>query len=308
MQRILVLVSLLSLAGCIPPAEIARPELPSLRYSRNLGSQDAYQQPAPTVPVAQPLQAAPLAAPVPSAELQFVKDMPPEEKIPGNEDIVTNLGEGGGGYEAVPSRQPMRRPYQGPLHLGEPGASASLWRRAGYGSSIFRDHRAHQPMDLITIVVTENAEGMKEADTEADRDSTFLAGIAELFNFQSDIARITGDDTPATLVDATFQSEFEGEGETTRRSSLTARIAAVVVEVLPTGVMRIEGEKIISVNNEEQIMVISGLVRPRDVNTRNEVQSFNIANLRIDYFGRGTVGDVQHAGWLGRLLHNIWPF
>ncbi len=308
MQRILVLVSLLSLAGCIPPAEIARPELPSLRYSRNLGSQDAYQQPAPTVPVAQPLQAAPLAAPVPSAELQFVKDMPPEEKIPGNEDIVTNLGGGGGGYEAVPSRQPMRRPYQGPLHLGEPGPSASLWRRAGYGSSIYPDHRAHQPMDLITIVVTENAEGMKEADTEADRDSTFLAGIAELFNFQSDIARITGDDTPATLVDATFQSEFEGEGETTRRSSLTARIAAVVVEVLPTGVMRIEGEKIISVNNEEQIMVISGLVRPRDVNTRNEVQSFNIANLRIDYFGRGTVGDVQHAGWLGRLLHNIWPF
>ena len=55
-------------------------------------------------------------------------------------------------------------------------------------------------------------------------------------------------------------------------------------------------------------MVISGLVRPRDVNSDNEVPSNKVANMRIDYYGRGTVGEAQYGGWLGRALRKVWPF
>ena len=82
----------------------------------------------------------------------------------------------------------------------------------------------------------------------------------------------------------------------------------MVVEVLPSGILRIEGEKIIAVNSEEQVMVLSGLVRPRDVNSNNEVDSSQIANMRIDYYGRGVIGEAQHGGWGSRLLRTIWPF
>jgi flagellar L-ring protein precursor FlgH len=85
-------------------------------------------------------------------------------------------------------------------------------------------------------------------------------------------------------------------------------MSAVVAEVLPSGLLRIEGEKIISVNNEEQVMVISGLVRPRDITSDNEVLSTKIAQMRIDYYGKGTVGEAQYGGWLGRVLRIIWPF
>ena len=85
-------------------------------------------------------------------------------------------------------------------------------------------------------------------------------------------------------------------------------MSAVVAEVLPSGLLRIEGEKIISMNNEEQVMVVSGLVRPRDITSDNEVLSSKVAQMRIDYYGKGTVGEAQYGGWGARLLRLIWPF
>jgi flagellar L-ring protein FlgH len=211
-------------------------------------------------------------------------------------------------YVAQRSSMPFARPYAGPLAMGDPGVTSSLWREGGQFASLTNDHRARQAYDLITIIVSESSEGAKEADTDAERSSSILAGITNLFNFENDaISKNPGLNT-SSLVNAQFNSTFEGEGETTRKGSLSARISAMVVEVLPSGVMRIEGEKIIAVNSEEQIMVISGLVRPRDVNSNNEVVSAKIANLRVDYYGKGVIGDVQYMGWLGRLLNQIWPF
>lgn len=270
------------------------------------------------------------------ASYHFVKDLPPEERAQMDANamgggaapiddtfaggMVSNMqnapvqygsqpvGAALPAYEVMRNSNPNVRPYQGPLHIGEPGASASLWRSQGEGSRLFRDHRAFQSMDLITIVVSENAEGKKEADTNTKKESSFLAGITELFNFtDSVVAKNPGLD-PATLLQTDFNSEFTGEGDTTRKGSLQARIAAVVTEVLPNGVMRIEGEKIISVNNEEQVLVISGLVRPRDVSSNNEVMSSKIAYLRVDYFGNGMLGDAQYVGWFGRIVNSLWPF
>ncbi|MCB0328195.1 MAG: flagellar basal body L-ring protein FlgH [Bdellovibrionales bacterium] len=267
------------------------------------------------------------------AQYRFVKDSPPEEQYRaqmGNVEsfngaarhengstYVSNMESppvefppaGGDSYVQVTrNSNPNVRPYQGPLHIGEPGASASLWRAQGLGSRLFRDHRAFQPMDLITIVVSEKAQGTKEADTATTKESSFLAGISELFNFADSLEVANPGLDTATLLDANITQDFTGEGQTTRSGSLTTTIAAMVVEVLPNGVMRVEGEKVISVNNEEQVIVISGLVRPRDVNSKNEVMSSKIAHLRIDYFGKGMIGDVQFMGWFGRLVNKLWPF
>ncbi|MCB0354705.1 MAG: flagellar basal body L-ring protein FlgH [Bdellovibrionales bacterium] len=322
-QSTLLVLVVASLSSCMSSEYIQHPRaeapiIPAKRYADAIQGRSQFQSP-PTVVAATSSAVSPLS-PEAQARYRFVTN---EQQLPYQAeatqqpayqqemraqmgDTVTNMGDAG--YEVYPSSQTYTRPYTGPLQLGEPGVSASLWRNAGASTHLFRDHRAYQAMDLITVVVSENAEGKKEADTTADRDSSFLAGITNFFNFESDAeTKNPGLDT-GTLVDADFQSEFEGTGETTRKGSLQGRIAAVVVEVLPTGVMRIEGEKIISVNDEEQIMVISGLVRPRDVNSSNEVQSSAIANLRIDYFGRGVIGEVQYVGWFGRVMNALWPF
>ena len=323
----LIMASLM-LWGCIAPGELIRPELPSLSYSRNIhsgnqdGSSSSTTQTAVVAESAQRVSSRAEAAIQRAkrslriadvndarASVHFVNTQ--NGAVPGESEMVSNMDasmQAAPSYTVTHSRNSNVRPYQGPLHVGEPGASSSLWRMHGPGSQLFRDHRAFQPMDLITVVVSETAQGSKEADTETKRESSFLAGITELFNFtDSVVAANPGLDT-ATMIDADFQSEFTGEGETTRKGSLQARIAAMVVEVLPNGLMRIEGEKIIAVNNEEQVLVISGLVRPRDVNSSNEVMSTKIAHLRVDYYGQGLIGDVQYVGWFGRLINKIWPF
>ncbi|MCB0321343.1 MAG: flagellar basal body L-ring protein FlgH [Bdellovibrionales bacterium] len=198
--------------------------------------------------------------------------------------------------------------YNGPLSLGDPGVSASLWQESRSGNELFRDHRAFYPMDALTIVVSENSEGSKEADTEVKEEFSILAGITKFLNLETYASSRNPGLDPTQLIQADTDHQYKGEGGTTRKGSLKASISAMVAEVLPSGILRIEGEKIISVNNEEQIMVISGLVRPKDINAANEVNSSKIANLRVDYFGRGVVGEAQSSGWASRVIRKLWPF
>lgn len=253
------------------------------------------------------------------AQVRFVDGMiDPNDghrALPRDRDVVTNLDSPPGDAPEYGSRTALVRDYRGPLNLGDPGVSSSLWKESRGGTDLLRDYRAWRPMDLITIVVSENTSGKKQADTDIKQDSSLQASITNflgLENWSGLGTSKTGSSTPgldlSNLATASTTSKFKGEGETQRSGNLKGKISAVVAEVLPSGLLRIEGEKIISLNSEEEEMVISGLVRPEDINSANEVDSSKIANVRIDYYGSGTVGDAQHGGWLGRLVRHFWPF
>jgi flagellar L-ring protein precursor FlgH len=212
------------------------------------------------------------------------------------------------GFSEYRSTQSYERDYNGPLALGDPGLTASLWRESNSNTEMFRDSRAFAPMDLITIVVTEKTKATGKADTETKESADVSASIPNLLGLESTIARTNPQLSLSKLIAAATTNDFKGEGTTNREGNLTAKISGVVVEVLPGGLLRIEGEKIISVNSEEQNMVITGLVRTRDISSGNEVDSSKIANLRIDYYGKGIIGEAQDGGWVSRFMRKVWPF
>jgi len=214
----------------------------------------------------------------------------------------------GDGVRVTRSSEQLPQPYRGPLEMGDPGVTASLWRESQSGNEPFRDFRAWQAMDLLTIVVNEQSLGQQLANTEIKSKSEYLAAIENFFGLEKQTQTWSQPPDLTSLIQAQTRNDFRGEGRTLRQAQLTARISAVVAEVLPSGLLRIEGEKIIAVNNEEQVMVISGLVRQRDINSNNEVNASQIAQIRIDYYGKGTVGEAQYGGWLSRLLRILWPF
>lgn len=222
-------------------------------------------------------------------------------------DTVTNMYDDPS-YTVQESRNRLTRDYNGPLVLGDPGVTASLWHESKGTNDLFRDNRAWRPMDLITIVVKEKSKGEKTADTEIKSKSDVAASISAFLGVEKTLKKANPNIDPDALVEASTKNDFKGEGDTNREGSLVATISAMVVEVLPGEILRIEGEKIISVNSEEETMVISGLVRPEDVDSNNAVDSAKIADMRIDYYGTGTVGDAQHGGWMGRLMKRWWPF
>ncbi len=210
--------------------------------------------------------------------------------------------------QVMRSSQQIVQPYRSSLAVGDPGVSSSLWRESRAASDVFRDNRAWQPMDLLTIIVTERSIGIHDADTETRSESQVLAAIENFFGLEAQTKEWDNPPNLSSIVNATTTNEYRGEGNTRREAQLTARISAVVVEVLPSGLLRVEGEKILAVNNEEQVMVISGLARPRDINSNNEIDSSRVAQMRIDYYGKGMVGEAQYGGWLARVMRYIWPF
>ncbi len=196
-----------------------------------------------------------------------------------------------------------------PYYNGQMTANPSLWPDEAQGAFLFNDYRASQAMDIITIVIDENNRGTKKADTETKSEFDLIAGITEFFGIETTkwMANNTSLD-PSQLISASTETEYTGEGETEREGRLTGKISAVIMEKLPNGLLRVEGTKIISLNEEEEVLVISGLVRQRDISAVNEVQSSRVANVRIDFYGRGVIGEQQKPGWASRIFELVWPF
>lgn len=235
----------------------------------------------------------------------------------GNQQFV-NDGAAVSAGETVPVGQPLHPPHAvlgnvpgsfAPYALGHMSSNPSLWPDEAQGGYLFSDFRAVQAMDVITIVVNESADAKKKAETDSKSEFSILAGIQSLFGIETKSWASNNEGLdPEALIQATTTTDFKGEGETKRQGTLKARISAVVMEVLPNGLLRLEGTKILSLNAEEEIMVISGLVRPRDVTADNQVDSSRIANMRIDFYGRGTLGQQQSQGWGVRIFETVWPF
>ena len=112
----------------------------------------------------------------------------------------------------------------------------------------------------------------------------------------------------ADAVDTSSNSTFSGNGSVSRKEKLTLRIAATVVEELPNGVLRIEGQQEVRVNNELRELIVTGYVRPADISRQNEITYDKIAGARISYGGRGQITEVQQPRYGQQISDIILPF
>lgn len=194
--------------------------------------------------------------------------------------------------------------------LPPPKTTGSLWQEENGRAYLYEDLRAMRVGDIITIKIAEKHKGSKSADTSAERDSTIsnsLSGGAMGYLGIPGI-RLGAEATRGLGIDASAKNKFGGKGATNREDTLTGTISAIVTQVMPNGDLRVEGRREVTVNSERQIMVIGGVVRRVDVDTKNTVQSTAIADAKIEYSGLGVVDDVQRPGWLVRILDWIYPF
>ncbi len=162
-------------------------------------------------------------------------------------------------------------------------------------SSMFADTKARGIGDLVTVVIVEQARATQSANTSSGKESNFNVGpglgvLADLIP----LLRLSGGD------------DFSAGGTTSRGGSLSATMTTRVVEIFPNGNMRIEGRQRIVINAEEQEMVVSGVVRSRDIAPDNTIISSLVADAQIEFSGTGVVGDKHQPGILTRLFN--WLF
>lgn len=194
-------------------------------------------------------------------------------------------------------------------------SDGSLWRANGQ-KGLFRDLRARDVGDLVTVNIAESSKGSKKADTKSSRESSIAAGISNALGWEGKIKELTylGNkkaraslDT-SSLFKGSMTNEFTGEGETNRDESMTASITARVTAVTPEGNLYIMGTREVRLNLETQFITLTGLIRPEDISPDNTVLSSYIADARIAYSGSGPVSDKQRPGWLMRFADFVWPF
>lgn len=185
-------------------------------------------------------------------------------------------------------------------------SNGSIWQASSV--NLTNDLKAHRRGDIITIVISETASASKAANTGTSRESAVAAGIPGLLGVENTGIFKNNFNDLANIIKANTSSTFKGAGSTSRQENLNATITAKVIDVQSNGNLKIEGRRNIKVNDEDQIIVLEGIVRSRDISPDNTVNSIYVADARISYSGRGIVSDQQHPGWLMNIFNKIWPF
>src|SRR3989337_2150299 len=177
----------------------------------------------------------------------------------------------------------------------------SLWSEERQNGFYFGDLKARNVGDIVTVRIVESSKGNKNASTKTEKDSSLSTSISAFFGMPSD-------KLSQASVGAETSEKHDGSGSTSRSSELTAVITARVIDVMPNGNLVIDGRREVVVNNETQLLYVTGIVRPEDIGPNNTVLSSYIADAKITYTGTGVVSDKQRVGWFVRLLDKVWPF
>ncbi|MBF0610196.1 MAG: flagellar basal body L-ring protein FlgH [Magnetococcales bacterium] len=178
----------------------------------------------------------------------------------------------------------------------------SIWQSTDR-NTLFLDNKARNVGDLVTVVVSETSSAQKTASTGLSRDSSNDVDLDGLFGLSAAVTRANPGFTDSASIQG--KHEFKGQGSTTRQGTFTATISCAVTEVLANGNLRIEGRRDITVNHENQFIILSGIIRPEDISPSNSVRSFQIADARIDYSGDGDIDDQQKPSWLNQLFSTL---
>jgi len=174
---------------------------------------------------------------------------------------------------------------------------------------IFEDKKALRIGDIITVVLKENMNASKNADTELKKDTSvnILPLPYNLLGNQTTIDPGIG--IPSLNTNYTGANSFKAETDTKQSNLLQGTITVTVQKVYSNGNLAIKGEKWISLNQGDEFIRVSGLIRPEDINKDNQVESTKVANARIYYGGTGPLAEVNEEGWLTRFFNSgLWPF
>lgn len=168
------------------------------------------------------------------------------------------------------------------------------------------DFRAYNVNDLVTIQITESTVATNTANLSTDKSDSSQRGLTSLLGLQDKL--LPRSVNPASAIDASTAEDFESTGSNRRTEALTSTLTARVTDRLPNGNLIIQAVREIIVNNERQVMVVQGIVRPVDIDDSNSVLSTKIADLQIQYGGTGILSENLRRGWFSRVVHNVWPF
>ncbi len=203
----------------------------------------------------------------------------------------------------------MEPPKALPLPPAPPPQEGSLWTPKS-PRGLLADLRACNVGDIVTVIIQEANKAGDEASTSADRASGIQVGVASLFGLSMPQMNAFKDNTvtASNVIEGTVGNTSKGQGKTERQSVFTSFLTTRVVQILPNNNLVIQGQRHMKINNETEVVTLSGIVRPEDLDQNNSIASTRVAEARMEITGYGVIADKQRQGWLTRILDHIWPW
>jgi len=176
--------------------------------------------------------------------------------------------------------------------------------QTGMALNLFSDTQGRHVGDIITIRLVESASALASSDTKAEKGqnvelpSPIVAGD-----------EVTHKDKKVLENNLTAERDFRGGGESNKAHNFQAVITVSVVDVLPNSYLVVRGEKLITLNQSEDYIRFSGIVRPQDVGEDNSVDSQKVANVRVSYSGKGVLSQANKMGTLAKFFQSdAYPY
>jgi len=165
--------------------------------------------------------------------------------------------------------------------------------------SLTSDSRAYRVGDAVTVILQETTQASKRASTGISKGSSIgispLAALGKVYD--------------KAAIDISADRDFEGDATSTQQNALSGALTVIVQEVLPNGLLRVAGEKNLTLNQGDEFVRLKGFVRAADIDADNRVSSLRVANARIAYSARGALADANSPGWLTRFFNSpLMPF
>jgi len=197
-----------------------------------------------------------------------------------------------------PMTMPMPRPQEAPTEAN------SLWRAGS--RAFFKDQRAAQVGDIVTIVVSMTDSAQLNNVTTLTRASTELAGAPGVAGLTSRLGPAIPD--PTKIINMNSTNTNTGNGQIQRNEAVTLRLAGVVTQRLSNSNLVVMAQQEFEVNSELRVLKVSGVIRPEDIASDNTVLQDRMAEARIQYGGRGEMTDLQTPRWGQQLMDILLPF
>lgn len=203
---------------------------------------------------------------------------------------------------SVVGQQPGAYPATIPQEPALPPPESGAVYRPTTSIALFEDNKARRVGDTITVRLAERTQASKSASTDASKESKTDTGSPTLLG-----GPVTSNGKEILSNSWETDQEFTGQGSSSQSNRLDGNITVTVAEVLPNGNLVVRGEKWLTLNQGEEYIQISGIVRPADIAVDNSVPSYKVADARITYSGNGLVPDANRPGLITRFFMKFWP-
>jgi len=169
---------------------------------------------------------------------------------------------------------------------------------------LFEDKKAMKQNDIVTVEIDENTIQLSSATNKLSDSSTsslgggvFTGKLPSKLNHLTDMGLTTNS-----------KSSFNGSGTKSANEKFTTTISARIVRVLENGNYFISGSRELLLSGNKQIIKITGVIRPYDIDQFNTINSKYIADARILYESEGEIEQSVSQPWGTRIVKSVWPF